>query len=156
MINITFTGSAHEVLNDMRLFVDRKDTGVKTADTKVVEADKVVETEEVKKPRKRTKKVEEDKPVAAAEPIKTEEPTKQTSKSVKNTEEKVAEPVKAEEPTELTDEQKVELRNKTVAFCQKNAANKVKIKEFMKEVGVEQLTHIKPSDLPKFNAMVGE
>jgi hypothetical protein len=80
---------------------------------------------------------------------------KKTAKKVEEPA-KVAEPVKAEEPTELTDEQKVELRNKTVAFCQKNAANKVKIKEFMKEVGVEQLTHIKPSDLPKFNAMVGE
>lgn len=95
--------------------------------------------------------------------IKKEEPeqvVKKTTKkkTAKKVEEpaKVAEPVKAEEPTELTDEQKVELRNKTVAFCQKNAANKVKIKEFMKEVGVEQLTHIKPSDLPKFNAMVGE
>lgn len=95
--------------------------------------------------------------------IKKEEPeqvVKKTTKkkTAKKVEEpaKVAEPVKAEEPTELTDEQKVELRNKTVAFCQKNAANKVKIKEFMKEVGVEQLTHIKPSDLPKFNALVGE
>lgn len=80
---------------------------------------------------------------------------KKTTKKVEEPA-KVAEPVKAEEPTELTDEQKVELRNKTVAFCQKDAANKVKIKEFMKEVGVEQLTHIKPSDLPKFNALVGE
>ena len=80
---------------------------------------------------------------------------KKTAKKVEEPA-KVAEPVKAEEPTELTDEQKVELRNKTVAFCQKNAANKVKIKEFMKSVGVEQLTHIKPSDLPKFNALVGE
>lgn len=95
--------------------------------------------------------------------IKKEEPeqvVKKTTKkkTAKKVEEpaKVAEPVKAEEPTELTDEQKVELRNKTVAFCQKDAANKVKIKEFMKEVGVEQLTHIKPSDLPKFNALVGE
>lgn len=95
--------------------------------------------------------------------IKKEEPeqvVKKTTKkkTAKKVEEpaKVAEPVKAEEPTELTDEQKVELRNKTVAFCQKDAANKVKIKEFMQEVGVEQLTHIKPSDLPKFNALVGE
>ncbi len=95
--------------------------------------------------------------------IKKEEPeqvVKKTTKkkTAKKVEEpaKVAEPVKAEEPTELTDEQKVELRNKTVAFCQKDAANKIKIKEFMKEVGVEQLTHIKPSDLPKFNALVGE
>lgn len=95
--------------------------------------------------------------------IKKEEPeqvVKKTTKkkTAKKVEEpaKVAEPVKAEEPTELTDEQKVELRNKTVAFCQKNAANKIKIKVFMKEVGVEQLTHIKPSDLPKFNALVGE
>lgn len=80
---------------------------------------------------------------------------KKTAKKVEEPA-KVAEPVKAEEPTELTDEQKVELRNKTVAFCQKDAANKIKIKEFMKEVGVEQLTHIKPSDLPKFNALVGE
>ena len=95
--------------------------------------------------------------------IKKEEPeqvVKKTTKkkTAKKAEEpaKVAEPVKAEEPTELTNEQKVELRNKTVAFCQKDAANKVKIKEFMKEVGVEQLTHIKPSDLPKFNALVGE
>lgn len=95
--------------------------------------------------------------------IKKEEPeqvVKKTTKkkTAKKVEEpaKVAEPVKAEEPTELTDEQKVELRNKTVAFCQKDATNKIKIKEFMKEVGVEQLTHIKPSDLPKFNALVGE
>ena len=95
--------------------------------------------------------------------IKKEEPeqvVKKTTKkkTAKKVEEpaKVAEPVKAEEPTELTDEQKVELRNKTVAFCQKDAANKVKIKEFMQRVGVEQLTHIKPSDLPKFNALVGE
>lgn len=95
--------------------------------------------------------------------IKKEEPeqvVKKTTKkkTAKKVEEpaKVAEPVKAEEPTELTDEQKVELRNKTVAFCQKDAANKVKIKDFMQEVGVEQLTHIKPSDLPKFNALVGE
>lgn len=90
----------------------------------------------------------------------TEQVVKKTTKkkTAKKAEEpaKVAEPVKAEEPTELTNEQKVELRNKTVAFCQKDAANKVKIKEFMKEVGVEQLTHIKPSDLPKFNALVGE
>ena len=95
--------------------------------------------------------------------IKKEEPeqvVKKTTKkkTAKKVEEpaKVAEPVNAEEPTELTDEQKVELRNKTVAFCQKDAANKVKIKKFMEEVGVEQLTHIKPSDLPKFNALVGE
>ena len=80
---------------------------------------------------------------------------KKTAKKVEE-QAKVSEPVKAEEPTELTDDQKVELRNKTVAFCQKDAANKVKIKEFMKKVGVEQLTHIKPSDLPKFNALVGE
>lgn len=80
---------------------------------------------------------------------------KKTAKKVEE-QAKVSEPVKAEEPTELTDDQKVELRNKIVAFCQKDAANKVKIKEFMKSVGVEQLTHIKPSDLPKFNALVGE
>lgn len=89
--------------------------------------------------------------------IKKEEPEQVVKKTTKKkTAKKVEEPVKAEEPTELTDEQKVELRNKTVAFCQKDAANKIKIKEFMKEVGVEQLTHIKPSDLPKFNALVGE
>lgn len=95
--------------------------------------------------------------------IKKEEPEqviKKTTKkkTTKKVEEpaKVAEPVKAEEPTELTNEQKVELRNKTVAFCQKDAANRGKIKEFMQKVGVEQLTHIKPSDLPKFNALVGE
>lgn len=95
--------------------------------------------------------------------IKKEEPEQVVKKTTKKKTAKkveepanVAEPVKAEEPTELTNEQKVELRNKTVAFCQKDAANKVKIKEFMKEVGVEQLTHIKPSDLPKFNALVGE
>lgn len=95
--------------------------------------------------------------------IKKEEPEQVVKKTTKKKTAKkveepanVAEPVKAEEPTELTNEQKVELRNKTVAFCQKDAVNKVKIKEFMKEVGVEQLTHIKPSDLPKFNALVGE
>ena len=128
MITLTFNGTSEEVLNDIKAFVGQKNA---------VEA--VIKKEEPEQVVKKTTKKKTAK--------KVEEPAK------------VAEPVKAEEPTELTeltDEQKVELRNKTVAFCQKDAANKVKIKEFMKEVGVEQLTHIKPSDLPKFNALVGE
>lgn len=128
MITLTFNGTSEEVLNDIKAFVGQKNA---------VEA--VIKKEEPEQVVKKTTKKKTAK--------KVEEPAK------------VAEPVNAEEPTELTeltDEQKVELRNKTVAFCQKDAANKVKIKEFMKEVGVEQLTHIKPSDLPKFNALVGE
>ena len=134
MITLTFNGTSEEVLKDIKAFVGQKNA---------VEA--VIKKEEpeqvVKKTTKTTKKKtakQIEAPAKVAEPINAEEPTELT------------------ELTELTDEQKVELRNKTVAFCQKDAANKIKIKEFMKAVGVEQLTHIKPSDLPKFNALVGE
>lgn len=128
MITVTFNGTSEEVLNDIRVFA-----GQKNAVEVVIKKEEPEQVVKKTTKKKTTKKVEE--PAKVAEPVKAEEPT---------------------ELTELTDEQKVELRNKTVAFCQKDAANKVKVKEFMKEVGVEQLTHIKPSDLPKFNALVGE
>ena len=128
MITVTFNGTSEEVLNDIRVFA-----GQKNAVEVVIKKEEPEQVVKKTTKKKTIKKVEE--PAKVAEPVKAEEPT---------------------ELTELTDEQKVELRNKTVAFCQKDAANKVKVKEFMKEVGVEQLTHIKPSDLPKFNALVGE
>ena len=128
MITLTFNGTSEEVLNDIKAFV-----GQKNAVEIVINKEEPEQVVKKTTKKKTAKKVEE--PAKVAEPVNAEKPT---------------------ELTELTDEQKVELRNKTVAFCQKDAANKVKIKEFMKKVGVEQLTHIKPSDLPKFNALVGE
>lgn len=131
MINITFTGSAHEVLNDMRLFVDRKDTGVKTADTKVVEADKVVEAEEVKKPRKRTKKVEEDKPIASPEPVNEDE--------------------------KLNADQCAEARALSAKFIQKDKEhNKAKLVEFLKAHNVNRVTDLRRADYAAFVELVGD
>lgn len=179
MIELKFTGTAMEVMNDLKVLVYKgdADTPKATVEEAKVEAPKPADEKATKVSRRRKKTVEEKTPTEDApslfqqeekpsvpkqeEEKPVDEPKPEEVKPVepKNEEPKPVEPKKEEPkqeaaPQVISEEEKTKLRTLCAEFCHKDPGGKEKIKQFLRDNHLSRVTDMPVSKLEEFKAMV--
>lgn len=179
MIELKFTGTAMEVMNDLKVLVYKgdADTQKATVEEAKVEAPKPADEKATKVSRRRKKAVEEktptedaptlfqqeEKPSAPkqeeAKPVDEPKPEEVKPVEPKNEEPKPVEPKKEEPkqeaaPQVISEEEKTKLRTLCAEFCHKDPGGKEKIKQFLRDNHLSRVTDMPVSKLEEFKAMV--
>ena len=179
MIELKFTGTAMEVMNDLKVLVYKGDADAPkaTVEEAKVEAPKPADEKATKVSRRRKKPVEEKTPTEDAPSLfqQEEKPSAPKQEEVKPADEpKVEEPKpvepkkeepkpvepKKEEPKQdtapqvISEEEKTKLRTLCAEFCHKDPGGKEKIKQFLRVNNLSRVTDMPVSKLEEFKAMV--
>lgn len=177
MIELKFTGSAMEVMNDLKVLVYKGDDMTAVKEENAVEVAKPADEKVTKVSRRRKKVVEEKAPVEDAPTLFQQEekpstPKQEEAKSVdepKPEEVKPVEPKKEEPkpvepkkegpnqeaaPQVISEEEKSNLRTLCAKFCHKDPGGKEKIKQFLRVNNLSRVTDMPVSKLEEFKAMV--
>lgn len=169
MIELKFTGTAMEVMNDLKVLVYKGDADAPkaAAPEAKVEAPKPADEKATKVSRRRKKAVEEkapaeDTPTLFQQEEKPSAPKQEEAKPAdepKIEEPKPVEPEKEESkqdtaPQVISEEEKTKLRTLCAEFCHKDPGGKEKIKQFLRANNLSRVTDMPVSKLEEFKAMV--